>query len=124
MAGTVSLSAALSFLSALTGGALVGLSKPNLPVVSSAGNYQQGNQLIPTTAGGTALNLGAVATPGWLFIQNMDAANYVTILNATSGSSCVKLLPGEFALFRCASATPALLANTAGVEVQYILCDT
>ena len=80
-------------------------------------------QSIPTTAGGTALALGAVGTPGWCMIFNLDTVNYVTILNAASGNACIKIRAGEFALFRCGSAAPAVLANTGAVTIQYIVMD-
>jgi hypothetical protein len=44
---------------------------------ASSPNVSRYTQLIPTTAGGTALDLGSVVTNGCAWLQNMDSANYV-----------------------------------------------
>lgn len=77
----------------------------------------------------TALNLGDIvsvdsSTPGWILIFNMDATNYVTFRNGSGGADLIKILPGEFALFRLATATPFALANTAAVQIQYLVIET
>jgi hypothetical protein len=82
-------------------------------------------QTIPTTAGGTAIKLGDLASIGWFFIKNLDPTNYVEILNAVSGAVFLKLAPGEFAMGRFASAVtaPAALANTASVQIEVLILE-
>uniref|UniRef100_A0A6M3J564 Uncharacterized protein n=1 Tax=viral metagenome TaxID=1070528 RepID=A0A6M3J564_9ZZZZ len=72
-------------------------------------------QSIPTS--NTALVEGAaVGTPGYYFIKNLDATNYVTI--GLTASYAIKLLAGEICCFRAAGAIFAL-ANTAACLVEY-----
>ena len=72
-------------------------------------------QTIPTS--NTALvEPAAVGTPGYYFIKNLDATNFVTI--GLTSSYAVKLLAGEIALFRAAGAIYAL-ADTASVNLEY-----
>jgi hypothetical protein len=82
-------------------------------------------QTIPTTAGGTALDLTGVATVGWAILINTDATNYVDLMTAVSGTAFARLLKGEFALIRiCPTLTaPAMLAHTASVDVEMLLLE-
>lgn len=68
-----------------------------------------------------AIILGDVATPGFMFVKNLDATNFVTIRPATGGDDCVKLLKGECALFRHAGTAPFAIADTAPVAIEYML---
>src|SRR5271157_5864967 len=79
---------------------------------------------VPTSAGGTAIPLGGVATPGgYLFVKNNDATNYVQLLTATSGTAFCRLNAGEMAVLRLDAGltAPAALAHTAACEIQYLL---
>jgi hypothetical protein len=81
---------------------------------------------VPTTAGGTAIPLGGVATPGgYLFVKNNDATNYVQLLTAVSGTAFCRLNPGEPAVFRLDAGltAPAALAHTGACEIQFLLLD-
>lgn len=56
----------------------------------------QNVQTIGTTT--EALNLGDVTTPGYLFVKNLDATNFIRIglvTAVTSGNAFLTLLPGE-----------------------------
>uniref|UniRef100_A0A6M3KCC4 Uncharacterized protein n=1 Tax=viral metagenome TaxID=1070528 RepID=A0A6M3KCC4_9ZZZZ len=76
-------------------------------------------QSIPTS--NTALTEGAaVGTPGYVWIKNLDTTNYVTV--GLTGSYAIKLLAGEFALFRAAGAVFAL-ADTASCLVEYVIIE-
>lgn len=76
-------------------------------------------QAIPTS--NTALAEGAaLGTPGYVFIKNLDSANFVTV--GITGSYTIKLLAGEFALFRAAAAIFAL-ADTATCNVEYVIIE-
>lgn len=71
-----------------------------------------------------------ITTPGWCFMRNKDAANYVT-WGPKSGGSMVALGrleaddvgSGDFALFRLDPTPPTLrmIANTASVDVEIII---
>lgn len=84
-------------------------------------NFIKETQTIPTTAGGTAINLGGLASVGWMLIKNNDATNYVDIMSAVSGTAFARLLPGEICLLRLTPAltAPAALAHTASTQIEY-----
>lgn len=88
-------------------------------------NFVQQTQTIPTTAGGTAIKLGSLASVGWFFIKNNDPTNFVEILNAVSGAVLLKLLPGEFACgrFHTTVTAPAALADTAACQIEYLIVE-
>lgn len=70
-----------------------------------------------------ALDIGELTVAGgWAFIINRDSTNYVEIRSASgAGNDIIKILPGEFALFRWGSdvSAPYAIANTAAVQVEY-----
>ncbi len=81
--------------------------------------YTQQTQSIPTS--NTALDAGAaIGTQGYIFIKNLDSTNFVTV--GITGSYSIKLLAGEFALFRAAAAIFAL-ADTASCLVEYVIIE-
>ena len=84
-------------------------------------NYVEGTQSIATDA--TAIDLAGITTAGWFAIRNMSTANYVEILNATDGAVLLKLLPGEFAIGRFGCAAPAGKANTAAVDIEFLIVE-
>ena len=61
-------------------------------------------------------------TPGMVFIKNLDTANYVTIGTHATSNHLIKLLPGEFALFR-SNGTLYGQANTSTVKIEYIVVE-
>jgi hypothetical protein len=86
-------------------------------------DFVRESQTITTAAGGTAINLGPVTAPGAFAIKNNDATNYVEILPAVSGTPMLKILPGEVAQGRFTSTVtaPAVKANTASVDIEYLI---
>jgi len=73
-----------------------------------------------------ALQLGEVTSPGWLFLINRDATNYVDVKVATSGAIFARLHPdtdsdgtGGFCLLYLGTGAqaPFLIANTAACIV-------
>jgi hypothetical protein len=71
-----------------------------------------------------AINKGEVTTPGWFVVKNLDATNFVEIDKATfSSPGTVKIKPGEVQAFRFGSSAPHALANTAAVEIAFILIE-
>lgn len=87
----------------------------------ASGEYIKNAMSVPTTAGGTAIPLGSVTTPGWFLAVNRDPTNYVQVLNAVNGNALAKMMPGEPCLFRFAGAAPAMIANGAPCVVEYLL---
>ena len=77
-----------------------------------------GVQAIGTTE--ESLSTGDLTTYGWLFIRNLDAANYVQLGFSTGVYGC-RLEAGEPAVFRTEPAgTIYLKADTAACDVQYM----
>ena len=68
-----------------------------------------------------ALVVGDVGTAGYCIMKNLDDTNYVTIRAASAAADLVKLKAGEVAMFRLASSTPYAIANTAPVDLEYVL---
>lgn len=72
------------------------------------------------------MGVGDVATNGWLFIRNLDTANYV-VYGPKSGGAMVafgRIRAGEVAAFRLsAGVTLRWQANTAAVKVHTILLE-
>ena len=66
-----------------------------------------------------ALGLGDLTTPGVCVFQNLDDTNFVEI--GVSGTMFLKLKPGEQAVCRISTAAPYAIADTASVELFYIL---
>ena len=64
-----------------------------------------------------------VGTPGYVYVKNMDATNYVE-LGSTTGVYDIKLKAKEFALWRHNSATLYAKANTAICNIEYIIVET
>jgi len=66
-----------------------------------------------------ALVLGDVVTPGLAAFQNLDDTNFVEI--GISGGMFVKLKPGGQALLRMTTTAPFAKADTADVELFYVI---
>lgn len=116
MANELTLTAALSFSK---GKVSVAMNLSGLQVTVSGSDYLHETMTVPTSI--TALGLGSVATPGFIIIRNNDATNYVDVYDSAAGNACVRIKPGEIAMFRFAVTTPAAKANTASVQIEYLL---
>lgn len=88
--------------------------------IAGAPSFEKKTQSIPTSA--TALNLGALATIGWLFVKNLDPTNYVTLLTATAGTAFGRVAPGAAAvLYLDPTVTaPAAQAHTAACVLEFM----
>jgi hypothetical protein len=96
----------------------------NSGTVSLSGDdYLKATQLIPTSV--TAINLGSLATIGEFLIVNNDATNYVDIFPNTAGVTMLHILPGNSArgYFAANITAPAARANTAAVQIAYIIAE-
>ena len=69
-----------------------------------------------------ALVLGEITTPGWAYFENLDATNFVEI-GGGSFTAFVKLKPLEKCMFRIGIAAPQAKADTAGINLFYIILD-
>lgn len=79
---------------------------------------------VPTTAGGTAYTFTNLTTYGFLYLQNLDAANYVEYGPDNAGALVPfgKIGPGEVAFLRLMPGiTFRMMANTAAVQISYLL---
>ena len=63
-----------------------------------------------------------LGTPGYVYAKNLDATNYVEF-GSTTGVYDIKLLAGEFAVWRHNSATLYAKANTAICNVEYCIIE-
>ncbi len=79
-------------------------------------NYIRNVQNIGTSK--EAMLLGDVGTPGYVLLHNLDATNFVEVFPNATDAGLVKLLKGEWALFRLDAAAPYLKADTAACNVE------
>ena len=95
------------------------------PIAMTGSKFAEGIMAVPTTAGGTAIPVSALANLGLALFMNADPTNYVEILTAVSGTAFVKLLPGDVAVFRFdpAVSAPAMLAHTASANVEFLILE-
>ena len=63
-----------------------------------------------------------LGTPGWVFAKNLDATNYVEI-GSTTGVYDIKLKAGKWAWWFHNSATIYAKANTAAIDLEYVICE-
>lgn len=66
------------------------------------------------------LALGDVGTPGWLYMKNLDATNYITA-SADGTLYNIKMKAGEPFLGRWNGAAIHVKANTATCNMEYML---
>lgn len=81
-------------------------------------------QNIATTAGGEALALGSISTPGWAYFKNLESAggNFVTLGPESGGAivNLIKILPGETAgPIKINASVIRAIADTGAVELWY-----
>jgi hypothetical protein len=118
MANELTISARISFNK---GGAIVKRSE-NINVTVTGDAFSHEVQEVGTSE--EALVQGSeLGTPGYMFIKNLNATNYVEI-GSTTGVYDIKLLAGEIALYRHNSATVYAKANTGACNVEYLLIET
>ena len=106
-------------------GVLRNLILPSTSFTLVGDNYKQYIQTVPTTAGGTALDVSGLTTPRWFACINRDPTNYIGILTAVSGTEIARLKPGEGAMFPLAPGitAPAAIANTAAVDLEVLVIE-
>jgi hypothetical protein len=89
----------------------------------SGTDYVMGRQTATTTT--AALEIGRITQPGLMLLKNLDSTNYIELGGATFtvGNGVIRVNAGEICLFRWRGTTPFILANTASVEVEYLLIE-
>lgn len=126
MASELTINASLAFAKGNVASNSISLSS-NTKFNVTGTRYAEGVQTIPTTAGGTTILLGPmVGTLGWFFFKNLDATNFIEIMTVIStGIVALKLKPGEIAMGRFGSGVtaPAAIADTASVQLQYLIVE-
>jgi hypothetical protein len=79
-------------------------------------------QNIDTTAENIAK--GDITTPGYMWVKNLDSTNFVEIgYDDTGFKNLIKLKAGEEALFRLTQTTPQAKADTAAVDIEYMIIE-
>lgn len=119
MANTATLSGSASVSSASASGQANDSFAPTLAGTRFADLVQT------ATTAAAAVNIGSVATLGYIFIKNLDGTNYVQISSdgATfaAGKICAKLKAGEFCILPAEpTATYGCRANTLSCDIQVI----
>ncbi len=92
-----------------------------LSVTMSGTNATGGIQNIGTTA--ETITMGDVSSQGYAYFRNIGTTNYVDIGTGTGGSfvAFARLKAGEACIVRLATAAPTARANTAAVDLQYMI---
>jgi len=117
MAAEATLTATLSFVK---GNLPIQTLAPGQQSIDVAGaTYMRQVQIVGTTR--EAMLLGDVGTPGYVMLHNCDATNFVEVFPNNTDAGLVKLLKGEWAVFRLDSAAPYLKADTAPCNVEIFL---
>jgi hypothetical protein len=94
--------------------------------MTGVGGGVPGTVSIPTTAGGTVVDLSALTTPGWAYFKNLDDTNYVQHGPESGGAMVAygRLEAGEPAGLRLdPGVTVRMLANTAACLVQILVLE-
>lgn len=67
-----------------------------------------------------------VGTPGWAYFKNTDATNFVQIGTDVAAAFVpfVKLLANEECVLRLGTTAPYAKADTASVDLQYVILET
>lgn len=118
MANELTLSASLKFVKGVKN-ASFGKSGIQLDVAGK--NYALKTQTIGTSE--EAIALGDVATPGYILVYNSDSTNFVSIRSGTGAANLVKIPAGGVALFDCEASAPYAIADTAAVDIEYLLVE-
>ena len=120
MADEVTVTVSLAFAK---GGTSIAYTSGELTFDVSGTHYFANTQEIGAGAY-EALDMGSNVTPGWVFMRNLDATNFVEIKGATGdGAAMLKLKATECGVFRMVSTAPYAQADSAAVDLEYIIID-
>lgn len=119
MAAEITVTVSLAFRK---GGAVDGLDPGPVSVTFTGTNFLHNRQTVGTVE--EALLLGDATAGGWCIMVNRDATNYVQIRGASGQTPLIRCRAGEPACFRIDSgASPTAQANTAAVELEYLVLE-
>jgi len=92
-------------------------------ITVSGTQYMDNVQAIGITE--EAVLLGDVAVGGYWFVQNMDSTNFVSLRSGTGATNFIKLLAGEWAIFRVGAdaSAPFAIADTGACNVRFLRFD-
>lgn len=117
----------------ITAKVYLSVSKTGVPEVTKQPSQFQmtmtGTDLVlATQAVGTAaenINKGEITAVGMCLFHNLDATNYVEIGHDVSAAfeADIKIKAGEWALVRLGQNTPQARANTAAVQIEYLMLE-
>lgn len=121
---TVTLQMLISFLDPDSGVSPADvLSTPEKKFDGTEHRYTKNLMTVPVTAGGIAIPLGAVTSPGDFAAINEDSTNFITIYDAVSGNPIAQLDPGKPCLIPLSPAitAPAAEANVGSCQMRYFI---
>lgn len=119
MSNEITISGLLSFAK---GSLADSLSLTGLLATMAGADYIKSTQLVTTSE--AALNIpAAIGTPGYIFMVNRDATNFIKVRAASGAADLIKIHPGKFALFELAAASPYVIADTASCQIEYLLIE-
>ena len=118
MANELTIAASLKFVKGTVNRSF---SKAGVQLNVAGKNYTHKTQTIGTVE--EAIALGDVVTPGYILVFNSSTLNFVSIRSGTGAANLVKVPPGGVALFSCEAAAPFAIANTAAVDIEYLLIE-
>lgn len=90
----------------------------------SVATFNRASGFTVSSSADTAIPLGAVSSPVWLMVRNLDANNFVTIKDGSSGTAIAKVRAGKCALIPLPpqAGTPYAKADTASVKCDFLIC--
>ena len=114
----------LTIAFAKTGSPSINLTASTLTIDVSGAQVMDNVQAVGFAAE-EAILMGDVAAGGVWFVQNLDATNFVELRSGTGATDFIKLLAGEWAIFRTSAdaSAPYAIADTAAVNVRFIRFD-
>ena len=103
-----------------TGSPSLELAPAALSLTVSGDAWMDNTQTVGTSE--EAILLGDVATGGYWFVQNLGSTNFVEIRSGTGAVDLIKILAGEWAIFRTSgdATAPFIIADTAPVQVRIL----
>ena len=120
MANELTLSASLKFAKSSID---VLFSKSGIQLDVTGDDYAKMTQGVGITE--EALDLGHIGTPGYCIMVNNDATNFVEIRPGTGVADLITIPPGGIAIFKFSAevTAPFVIADTAAVQIEYLLVE-
>jgi len=120
MASEITLTASLSYYKSTVMASAVARALSNVTFNQTGSGYIEGTLSVTTSA--IAIPLGGVTAPHWAFFYNLDATNFIRIMNGSGGAKVPKLRAGECAFFPWDdTATPYAQADTSPCLMEYLI---